>query len=377
MKIHYVSGSRADFGLMKLSLQHIAESGRHELSILVTGQHLLDSYGCSINDIYESKLAIVGTVPVHLGGESGAEMAFAFADEMVGCLNIWDNDRPDLVVVLGDRGEMLAATLAAVHLGIHVAHIHGGERSGSLDESFRHSISKLAHLHWTATEDAANRLVGMGEQTDTISVIGAPGLVGITENSNKFSDGASLRDYYNLPATGPLTLLVFHPVVQEAGHAAHQMQVIVEALSELGHAILILRANSDAGGLEINYYLEKLKGIDSISICTHLEREEYLSLLAGADLMVGNSSSGIIESASFGTPCLNIGNRQNLRLRNSNTLDCPEITNSAICKAACKALAMKVPKNNLYGDGKTDKRILSLLDSIKLDPDLLKKSNVF
>lgn len=377
MKLHYVSGSRADFGLMKLCLQHIHLSGRHDLAIVVTGQHLLDSYGRSVNDIRAAELTIAAEIPVALGGKHGAEMARALATEIAGCLELWQRDRPDLVLVLGDRGEMLAATLAAVHLGIHVAHIHGGERSGTLDESLRHAISKLVHLHFPATDDAANRLIRMGERADIITVIGAPGLVGLPRSAKDAPDQSALRARFGLSQRGPLSLVVFHPVVQEAHQAADQMRVLIDALRGLGHMLLILRPNSDAGGQGIDCYLDGMEGHEGLAILTHLVREDYLSVLAEADLMVGNSSSGIIESASFDTPCVNLGKRQNDRLRNANTVDCLEITRVTIEAAVTRALTLQGPFKNLYGDGRTDQRLLMLLDTLYLNPALLEKSNAY
>jgi UDP-hydrolysing UDP-N-acetyl-D-glucosamine 2-epimerase len=376
MKIHYVSGSRADFGLMRGCLQHLAGS-RHELSVVATGQHLLEKYGSSVNDIRAAGLSLAAQIPARLTGESGGEMARAFTAEMDGMIDLWERDRPDLVLVLGDRGEMLAATLAAVHLGIFTAHIHGGERSGTLDESLRHAISKLAHVHFPATEDAAQRLKRMGELPETIRVIGAPGLVDLCRSRAACIDRRAILSEYGLSVDRPLSLVVFHPVVQEAGDGGGQIRTVIRSLQSLGHQLVVLRPNSDAGGKAIDQSLDAVGEHPDIVVLTHLERRHYLSLLAAADVLVGNSSSGIIESASLGTPCVNLGSRQNDRLRNDNTIDCPEIREQEIQNAVSQALALKGPFQNFYGDGRSDEELLSAIDQIEWNPRLLVKRNAF
>ena len=228
MKIHYVTGSRADFGLMQACLKAIQADSRFELSLIVTGQHLSNQYGNSLSDIIESDLPVVHQVPVHLSGEDGLEMAIALSDELAGFCRYWKQYPPDLLIVLGDRGEMVAAALAAVHLSIFVAHIHGGERSGTIDESFRHVITKLAHFHFPATHDAAKRIRLLGEFPEMISVIGAPGLVGIEDGVK--SDKKRLAQRFGVSGDKPLALVVFHPVVQEANSAGEQIRILLESI---------------------------------------------------------------------------------------------------------------------------------------------------
>ncbi|MBD1203906.1 MAG: UDP-N-acetylglucosamine 2-epimerase (hydrolyzing) [Rhodobacteraceae bacterium] len=376
MYIHYVSGSRADFGLMQKTLTGLSALPGLRLSVVVTGQHLLAEYGNTIQDIVASCLPIAARIPVSLSGSSGAEMGRALATELLGFLDIWKTDRPDLVMVLGDRGEMLAATLAAVHLGIHVAHLHGGELSGTLDESFRHAISKLAHFHLVATADSAERLRRMGESSERIWVVGAPGLVGLTDGGGR-REGWLAR---NLPlGTGRThrVLVVFHPVVQEATSAADQISSLLQTLRSEGCAALVMRPNSDAGGAAINRHLDALQAKDWLRIVDHLDRDTYLAALAQADAIIGNSSSGIIESATLGTPCLNLGSRQNGRLRNSNVVDCLDFAEPAIRRALRQTLALQGPFENLYGDGRTTDRLAALLPSLPLDVAILAKGNAY
>lgn len=376
MRIHYVSGSRADFGLVARTLTGLHARADTDVSVVVTGQHLLASYGHTKTDILATGLPIAGEIPVALTGADGAEMGRALAQELLGFLDLWARARPDLVLVLGDRGEMVAAALAAVHLGIHVAHLHGGELSGTLDESFRHAISKLAHFHFAANQDAADRLTRMGERPDRIWVVGAPGLVGLTDGITRTPGW--MADRFNLPRQAAHhALVVFHPVVQEAAAAADQVRMVLETLQAAACSGLVMRPNSDAGGAAIDAYLDQVAGAGWFAVGDHLDRDTYLQVLGQADVMVGNSSSGIIESASFGTPCLNLGTRQNGRLRNANVVDCPVFDTESIQTALQQALALRPPFGNLYGDGRTTERLAEILPSLPLTDAVLAKANAY
>ncbi|MBT8214327.1 MAG: UDP-N-acetylglucosamine 2-epimerase, partial [Acidimicrobiia bacterium] len=176
--ITYVTGTRADFGLMRSTLELMAEDSRLSVDIVVTGMHLDPAFGRTVDEVLESGLAVAGEVPVDLGA-GGAGMANAIGQELMGITDVLGRNRPDVVMVLGDRGEMMAAALAAVHLNMPVVHLHGGERSGTVDESVRHAITKLAHFHFTATAGARDRVVAMGEDPSRVFVTGAPGLDGL------------------------------------------------------------------------------------------------------------------------------------------------------------------------------------------------------
>lgn len=375
MKIHYVTGSRADFGLMASTLRSVNATGRHRVEVVVTGQHLVGRYGHTVSDVREFGLPIAGEISVALSGASGYEMARAIAGELAGLSDLWLGDRPDLVLVLGDRGEMLAAAIAAVCLNIHVAHIHGGERSGTIDEGVRHAITKLSHFHLAATQGAADRIVRMGEDPSAVQVIGAPGLVDICGVAR--GDRRQLAQNYGLSPDLPLALTIFHPVVQEADKARGQVISVVEAVASSGYAQIVMRPNSDAGGQYIDDHLSSLTQGDRLRVITHLNRSQYLQMLAGLDLLVGNSSSGVIESASFALRCVNVGSRQAGRERNSNTVDCRDITVPAVRAAIAQAEALHPDGTNVYGGSSTGELLIAALDSLDLDPAALSKMNAY
>lgn len=373
MDIHYVTGSRADFGLMKRLLLETRADPRHRVDVIVTSQHTNPKYGATARDVETSGLRIAHRIPVELSGESGAEMALAMSQEIAGFTRYWSDNRPDMVLLLGDRGEMLAGALAAMHLGIHIGHIGGGERSGTLDESFRHAISKLAHFHFVTTPQAAERLEKMGEPAQDIHLIGAPGLVALTHEP----DRQWLERSFNIPADRKAALVVFHPVVQQAEKAAVQFQEVIDAVLSSGYSAIVLRPNSDAGGTEIDRALDKMAGRQNLCIVTHLERDEYCRTVASVDLMIGNSSSGIIESASLGTACVNVGIRQNGRERNANTVDCEDVLADSLKGAIRKAEKLEVDRSNIYGDGNAHEKFVRALGIVRLDADKLDKMNTY
>ena len=365
--------------LMQAVLKRLQAERGFDIGCVVTGQHLVAQYGGTVREIEASKIPVLARIHVDLNGSSGVQMGTALAKELMGFLNFWESNRPDLVLILGDRGEMLAAALAAVHLGIHIAHIHGGEISGTIDESFRHAISKLAHFHFVATFDAAQRLIRMGEHKEHIWVIGAPGLVDI--NQGTVVDPNWFCRRFQLEARGEPSLVVFHPVVQEADCASKQLGIILDYL--LGEDVhgLVLRPNSDAGGEEMDHLLDEFSRAPEVirhfRVLKHLERKDYLNCLANCKFIIGNSSSGIIESASFGLACINIGSRQRGRLRNSNVIECENISHSSLRHAFKQARQLHPPFYNQYGDGNTAEMLVSLLSHLELKPDVLSKANAY
>lgn len=376
MNIHYVSGSRADFGLMSRCLATIDEAG-HSVGIVVTGQHLVASYGETVRDIEASGLRIVGRIPVELSGATGAEMARAVSVELAGMADLWSHDRPDLVLLLGDRGEMVAGALAGVMLNIPVAHIHGGERSGTVDESFRHAITKLSHFHFPATQESAERLIAMGEDPERIRIIGAPGLVGVPGEVEPVPSAQELRRRFGLPVDRPVALTVFHPVVQEQDDARAQVSAVIAGARSAGLSQILLRPNSDAGGSAVDAVIDAVADDIDVAVATHVSRHDYLATLASVDLVLGNSSSGIIESASFGVPCVNVGTRQQGRERNTNTIDVPQVSEDAVRDGIQQALALTPDTSNVYGDGTADQRLLEALSESLLDPAWLTKEMTY
>jgi GDP/UDP-N,N'-diacetylbacillosamine 2-epimerase (hydrolysing) len=377
-KIFYVTGTRADFGLMASTLQRIAAHPRLELQIAVTGMHLSPAYGLTVRDIEALGLPIAARIPTNVEDRTPAAMAQGIGQAVIGLTHALSQARPDLMVVIGDRGEMLAGAIAALHLGIPIVHLHGGERSGTVDESVRHAITKLSHWHFVATEESRDRVIRLGERADHVWITGAPSLDDLAEQGAR--PRAEILPALGMAADEPFALVVFHPVVQEMDDAQGQTTALAEALDdalrESRTHVVWLEPNADAGSAGILKALDGISG-ERLHRITHLPRPLYVAALSQAQALVGNSSSGIIEAASFGTPVVNIGNRQRSRERNLNTIDCAA-DRAAIAAAIRQALAHgRYPAANRYGDGNAGERITQLLATLPIGADLLDKVNTY
>jgi len=377
-KILYVTGTRADFGLMASTLQQIAAHPELDLQVAVTGMHLSASYGLTVRDIEALGLPIVARVPTNVEDRTAAAMAQGIGQAVIGLTQALQEARPDLLVVIGDRGEMLAGAIAAIHLGIPIVHLHGGERSGTVDEPVRHAITKLSHWHFVATEESRERVIRLGERPEHVWVTGAPSLDDLADAAAR--PRAEVLGELGLPVDARFVLVLFHPIVQEMDDAYQQTVALAgalrDALANSATQILWLAPNADAGSAAILQALDELGG-ERVHRITHLPRPAYIAALAHADALAGNSSSGIIEAASLGTPVVNIGNRQRARERNRNTVDCaPE--RRAIAGAIAQSLAHgRYPPANVYGDGHAGSRITHLLATLPIGADLLDKVNTY
>jgi len=377
-RIAYLTGTRADFGLMQSTLRRLQATPGVEVSVFVTGMHLSAAYGDTVREVEASGLPIAASVPVGIDERTPEAMANAIGQAVQGLTQALSVHRPDLLLVLGDRGEMLAGAIAALHLGIPIAHLHGGERSGTVDEPIRHAITKMSHIHLVASEESRDRVLRMGEAPEQVHVVGAPSLDDIVGREPVAREALLRR--LGLPPGARFALVLFHPVVQEAQQAGEQTRALVQALRDEAlarglHAVW-LAPNADAGSVAIVEEMRRASA-DRLRCITHLPREDYLDALQGAEVLLGNSSSGIIEAASFGTPVVNVGSRQRLRQRNANTLDC-EADAQAIAGALRQALQHgRYPRENDYGDGHAGERIAQLLATHPLPRSLLDKTNAY
>jgi GDP/UDP-N,N'-diacetylbacillosamine 2-epimerase (hydrolysing) len=371
-RLTYVTGTRADFGVTLPALRRLAATPGLSLDLVVTGMHLSDRFGRTEREVEQSGLAIAARIALPIDDDSAEGMARCagrMADAMAAHLA---GHRPDALLVLGDRSEMLAAALPAMLAGIPVVHIAGGERSGSVDDSMRHALSKLAHVHLVANADAEARLAAMGEEPWRIHRVGALGLVGLTELADVPRSALAAR--YGFDADAPFVLMLFHPVVQDAALAGDQVAALLGALGDRRIQTLCLLPNADHGTGQIRAAIAAAAERGAVSAVDHMPRADYLSALANAALLIGNSSSGIVEAASFGTPTVNVGDRQEGRARNANTFDA-EPDRAAISAAIAQALAWpRAPAANVYGDGRADLYVAEILSGLDLaDPALLKK----
>ena len=378
-RIVYVTGTRADYGLFSEPLKRIREHPALELSLIVTGTHDLQKYGWSILEIMVDEMPIGANVDNLTGGDTGADQAKSVGNAVLGITDALAEIQPDIVAVLGDRGEMLAGAIAAIHLNIAVAHVHGGERSGTVDDLVRNAITKLSHVHLAATEEAAERLHAMGERSENVHVVGAPGLDYLRRfDPMPVQQLAEESGFKGFDADRPFVIFTQHPVTLEMDHAAEQMTASLSALQQSNVQVIATYPNSDAGGRAMIDVLEGWDRGDWLHVTQNLGQRRYASALKHAAAVVGNSSSGIIEAPFFGVPVVNIGTRQQGRLRADNVLDVgydqEAIHAGVACALADEAFIARARNTkNPYGDGHAGERIVEILASLEIGPRLLGK----
>lgn len=374
-RIIYLTGTRADFGLMHSTLQQIGATPGLSLEVAVTGMHLSRAHGETVSEVRASSLPVCTEIALDMDTRDGRSMALGIAGCMQGMTELLAREQPDFLLLLGDRGEMLAGAVAALHTGVPCVHVHGGELSGTVDEPVRHAISKLSSYHFVATQGSRERLVRMGEQPWAIFVTGAPGLDGLAP-LGALSRDECLRGL-GLAGAGPFILALFHPVVQQAGQAGEQTTALLGALQSVGLPVVWLEPNADAGSLEILAALDQMPLPTGSLRLRHLPRPLFAAALRHCEVLAGNSSAGIIEAATFGTPALNIGDRQRLRERNPNVQDVPAQLGAIEAGLRAALGHGRWPCDNLWGDGKAGERIAALLATLPAGPDLLEKVNSY
>lgn len=375
-KIIAITGTRSDYGLMRPVYQGIAESKLLQLELVVTGMHLLPEFESSLAAVVEDAYARLHRVDMALGEDSGRSMARSLGLAVCGIASVFDAEKPDVALLQGDRGEMLAGAIAAAHMNVPIVHMSGGDYSGSIDEPIRNAITQFAHIHLTTCRSSTERLIAKGESANRVFEVGEPGLDAI--RTMQFVPPDALAKELDLDLGKPVVLATQHPVTTEAAQAPWQMQQVLQALEEIGLQTVMTYPNSDAGGREMTKLLESYRGRKFLRIMPNLGSQKYLSLMQVAAVMVGNSSSGIFESSSFKLPAVNIGTRQHGRLRALNVVDC-DYTKESIVSAIRFALEDRHFRANLencvnpYGDGHAAPRTVSILERLKPTASLVAK----
>jgi len=375
-KICVVTGTRAEYGVLKPIMRAIDNNPKLELSIIATGMHLSKEFGYSFNEIIKDGFNVNEKVEMNPERDSGISMAKSVGKGIIGISDALNKIKPDIVLVIGDRIEALAATITAAYMNIIVAHISGGDvtRAG-LDESVRHVITKLSHIHFPSTKKSAGRVLKMGEDKWRIFQVGAPCLDTILHE--KFFSRKEVEKKFNLESGKDFIVLLQHSITTETEKVESQITETLWAIKELGIQTIIIYPNSDAGGRKIINKIKEYEKLPFISSYKNLPQKDYFSLLKHARALVGNSSSGIIESSSFKLPVVNIGIRQEGRERANNVIDVNH-DRKEILKAMKKALSEEFKRKlrncvSPYGDGKTAQRITKVLSEIKINKRLLQK----
>lgn len=374
-KIAYISGTRADFGLMTPVLKAIEESDKLQLALFATGIHLMPEFGNTIDHV-KKEFPNVKTIPVTFSSNDRMGMAKFMGDFLQKAVEVLKEERADFILVLGDRVEMLCTALAATYLGIPIGHLHGGEKSSTVDDVSRHAITKLASIHFAATEESAMRIKKMGEENWRIHVVGAPALDVILNETLPQKEEVFKKIGHN--PKDKIILIAQHPVSEHIDKAGSQMEKTIEAVKSFNLPVVITFPHADPGGKKIIDVILREKNNPQFHIYQSLEYKDWLILEREAAVMVGNSSAGMIESSSFKTPVVNIGDRQKGRQHGDNIINVGynmEEIRAAIERSLNDSDYLNSLKSikNPYGDGKTSQRVVKILEDIEIKPKLLNK----
>lgn len=397
-KISVVTATRAEYGILKPLIRRLLACDQWETQVIVTGTHLEAAFGNTVQEIEGDGIPIYRRIPI-LNTEnaaSGVDDAYAVTLTMAAALRgfgaYFREEQPDLLIILGDRTEMLAIAAAAMNAQIPIAHLHGGELTqGAVDDCVRHALTKMSYLHFASADVYRERIIQMGEDPSRVYNVGALGVENIM--NEKLMTPQELAASVDFPADQPYAVVTFHPVTLEQG-TCPQQEAAVRQMHELLDAMrarpdlffLITKANSDAGGRQINELLEgETADEPNMKLVASLGMKRYLSAVKHAQVVLGNSSSGIIEAPALGVPTVNIGDRQQGRIMAKSVIGC-EPERSAMIAAIDQALRLserirvdqqlreRLRVENPYGDGHTSEKIMAVLEQyMKLDRIDLKK----
>lgn len=376
-KICVVTGNRSEYSKLKFVMKAIKEHPKLKLILIVTASHLLDDFGKTIEVIKKDGFRVNAMARTVAAGEDLISMAKSVglcALEIPTLLNLY---KPDMVLVSGDRFDILGVAVSTAFMNIPLVHIEGGEVTGAIDESVRHAITKFAHIHFPATAKSAERIIKMGERPDMVFNVGSPNADFILSEKNKPSQRIYRK--FNLDKNKPFLIVAQHPVTTEYGHCREQIRQTLGAISELGIRTIMLYPNVDAGSKDMvveTRFFKLAKENEHVALEKHIIFEDYISLLAHTACIIGNSSSGIREACYFGTPAVNVGTRQKGRERGRNVIDVGYNKNE-IKKAILKCIRHgKYPPEYIYGQGNANQKIVEILSTIKLENIIQKKLTI-
>lgn len=377
-KICIITGSRAEYGLLKPLLDEIKSDPDLSLQLIVTGMHLSPEFGLTFSEIEKDGFRIDNKIEILLSSDTATGTLKSMGLALMGFGEAYERLRPDIIVVLGDRFEIFSAAASALVSEIPVAHIHGGEvTEGAFDDAFRHSITKMSHLHFTSTEEYRKRVIQLGEAPERVFNVGAIGLDNVKRL--KLLSKKELENKLNFKFAKRNLLVTFHPVTLE-NTTEKQFKNLLTVLNELKDTkIIFTKTNADPGGMTINRIIDEYvvknpqKAVSFIS----MGQLNYLSTMQFVDAVVGNSSSGIVEAPSFKIGTINIGNRQEGRIKAESIIDC-EPTKESIKKALQELYSSDFQEKlknivNPYSDGNTARRILKVLKAYDIR-NILKKT---
>jgi GDP/UDP-N,N'-diacetylbacillosamine 2-epimerase (hydrolysing) len=380
-KVAVVTGTRAEYGLLKNIIRKINDDLELELQLIVTGTHLSTEYGYTIEEICKDGFEIKDEIDILLESNNKQGVAKSMGLAMLGIAQSFSRLKPELLLILGDRYEIFASAAVAMAMNIPIAHISGGEiTEGAMDDQIRHSITKMAHIHFPGAGIYRKNIIKMGEEEWRVFNVGDPGIENI-KNMN-FLTKNEIQEDLGVEVDRDTLLVTFHPVTLEIEQLPYQIENLIHALEEVNKKMIITFPNSDNGGKYIINELKKFKAKNNkVYLYENLGVRRYLSVLRLCGAVIGNSSSAIVEAPALKIPVVNIGNRQKGRLMADNIVQCNyssvEIVNS-INLVLNEEFSQKVKSiKSLYGEGNTSKEIVSIIKEIDIDEKLMKKKLIW
>ncbi|MDE2589423.1 MAG: UDP-N-acetylglucosamine 2-epimerase (hydrolyzing) [Patescibacteria group bacterium] len=375
-RVVVTTGTRAEYGILRPVLHAISTNKKFELFLIVTGSHLSKKYGLTINEIKKDGLRIFAKVDMIPKENTAYSMSKSVGEGIIKFSKIFKRIKPHINLVLGDRDEMLASAIAAYHMNIPNAHIHGGDKSGGIDEYNRHAITKISNIHFAATKESRDRIIRMGENPKYVFLTGSPSIDEVM--SNKITNKKDLELEYGIRFTGNEILLLYHPVTTDLDKSEKEVRNILKVIIKIKHTTITIFPNSDAGSNKIRGYLKSYSNkYKFIRTYITVPRNDYLGMLKNCGVLVGNSSSGMIEASYFNTPIVNIGDRQKGRERGRNVIDVKSGSPSSIYVAIQTALKRKSSGKSIvdyaYGRGNAAEMIVKYLEKIPLGKELIQK----
>lgn len=377
-KICVVTTTRAEYGLLYPLIQRLLACREWETQLVVTGTHLEPEFGNTYQEVEGDGIPIFAKIPILVPGDDGVAVSRTMARALIGFAEYFSQERPDLLLLLGDRTELLGIGAAAMNQQVPIAHIHGGELTqGAVDDSVRHALTKMSCLHFAAAEEYRRRIIQLGEEPERVFCVGALGVENILRQ--ELLTREELKEAAGFPTDRDYVVVTFHPVTREEGTARLQVQELFMAMEQRPELFyLITKANSDAGGRQINAYMEqKAAGHDNMKLVSSLGMKRYLSAVKYAKFVLGNSSSGIIEAPSLGVPTVNIGDRQQGRIMAKSIVNCQPDCGAilaAMDQAAHRSIAFG---ENPYGDGTASEQIVAVLRERLLQGKLEQKKKFY
>ena len=359
-KVCYVTSTRDDYNPLKETILALHNCKDIDFKLVVTGTHLSSKFGNTYKEIVKDGITKFDKVNIKLGDGSKKDMVLAVSDAIKKFTEYFTNYQPDLLVLCGDRFEIFAVATAASIMGIKIAHISGGDvTEGAIDDVFRNSITQMSSLHFPGNEDSKKRIIQMGKDSKTVHNVGEPGIENILKV--KKINKQELSKILNFDLTKDYAVVTYHPETLSKTSVKEDMKQLIKAIDKFNMNYLITKSNADAGGLIINDIWEKeSKKHNNWLFVSSLGVDTFINCLRNSKMIIGNSSSGILEAPTIGIPTVNIGNRQKGRMLAKSVINC-KCNSEDITKVINKALKMNNKKNYLYGDGKTSSKIVKYI----------------